>query len=319
MTAVATPMGRAGALVTPIWIVLVAVVVIAALLSDRFLTTPNLLAVLHQGVITGIVALGMTIVLIGGHFDLSSGAIVMLAAVVALLIGPADPAMTVVAVAVPLLCGAAVGTINGLVVCRAGANSIVATIGMQFVIIGLVLAAVSGQHVRAEAMTDTFRALANGRLLGVPVPVYIFAALVVGLGILMSARRFGRHIYAIGGDIETARRAGVPVVRRGVATFALSGTLAALSGVLVASRVGHLDPTSVAQYEFPALTAAVLGGTSLLGGIGRPADTAAAILVVAIITNVMTLMNFQHSAQLLVQGAVLTLAVAFYAWRRGGA
>ncbi len=317
MTTVPMTRRRRAGWVTPIWLVLALVLVLAALVSDRFLSANNLLAVLHQGVITGIVALGMTIVLIGGHFDLSSGAVVMMAAVMALVIGPADPGMTVLAVVVPLLAGALVGTANGLVVCKGRANSIVATIGMQFVIFGAVLAAVSGQHVRTEAMTDAFWALSNARLMGVPLPVLIFAVLVTALSLLMSETAFGRHIYAIGGDAEAARRAGVPVIRRGVATFALSGTLAALSGVLVASRVGHLDPTGVAQYEFPALTAAVLGGTALTGGIGRPADTAAAILVVAVITNVMTLLDMPYASQLLVQGLVLTAAVAFYAWRRG--
>jgi ribose/xylose/arabinose/galactoside ABC-type transport system permease subunit len=306
------------AAVSPIWLVLVAAIVIAALVSNRFLSPANVTAVLHQGVITGIVALGMTIVLIGGQFDLSAGAIVMMAAVFSLTLAAPDAAGTLSAIVLPLLCGAAVGLANGFAVYRAGANSIVATIGMQFALIGLVLAAISGQHVRADGMSDVFHALSNGRFLGVPIPVFLFASLTAVLSILMSETVLGRHVYAIGGDIEAAKRAGIPTVRVGVLTFVLSGTLAAASGVLIASRVGVLDPTSVARYEFPALTAAVLGGTSLSGGIGRPADTAAAILVVAILTNVMTLMNFQYSSQLLAQGVVLTLAVAFYAWRRGG-
>ena len=106
-------------------------------------------------------------------------------------------------------------------------------------------------------------------------------------------------------------------MRNGIATFALSGALAALSGVIIASLVGRVDPTAIGRYEFPALTAAVLGGTSLAGGIGRPTDTAAAILVIAVITNVMTILDYQYPLQLLVQGLVLTGAVAFYAWRRG--
>ena len=92
--------------------------------------------------------------------------------------------------------------------------------------------------------------------------------------------------------------------------------LAALSGVVIASLVGHVDPTAIGRYEFPALTAVVLGGTSLAGGVGRPADTAAAILVLAVITNVMTILDYQYPLQLLVQGIVLTAAVAFYSWQR---
>jgi len=306
-----------GEIVTPIWIVLVAVIVIAALLSDRFLSPYNIATVLQQGVITGIVALGMTIVLIGGQFDLSTGAVVMMAAVMALLIGPSDPTAVLLAVTLPILAGAAIGMVNGLAVYGAGANSIVATIGMQFLVVGAVLAIVSGQHVRADDISAVFTGLAQARPLGVPLPVFIFVALVAALAVVMSSTVFGRHVYGIGGDIEAARRAGVRVVRTGVATFALSGALAALSGVIIAALVGHVDPTAIGRYEFPALTAAVLGGTSLTGGVGRPADTAAAILVVAVITNVMTILDYQYPAQLLVQGVVLTGAVAFYSWRRG--
>ena len=222
------------------------------------------------------------------------------------------------AVILPLLAGAAVGIVNGLAVYRAGANSIVATIGMQFLLIGATLAAVSGQHVRADNIDPLFTAIAHARPFGIPLPVIFFALLTALLAGLMGNTVFGRHVYAIGGDIEAARRAGIRVVRNGIATFALSGVLAALSGVIIASLVGRVDPTAIGRYEFPALTAAVLGGTSLAGGIGRPADTAAAILVVAVITNVMTILDYQYPMQLFVQGLVLTGAVAFYAWQRGG-
>jgi ribose transport system permease protein len=135
----------------------------------------------------------------------------------------------------------------------------------------------------------------------------------------MSRTVLGRHVYAIGGDIEAARRAGIGIVWTGTITFALSGALAALAGVIIAALVGHVDPTAIAKYEFPALTAVVLGGTSLGGGEGRPAETAAAILVVSVITNLMTIMNYQYPVQLLMQGLLLTSAVAFYAHRKGRA
>lgn len=307
-----------GGLASPIWLVLAATVLGAALISDRFLTATNLAAVLQQGVITGLVALGMTIVLIGGQFDLSTGATVMTAAVISLLLGPSTPAGVVLAVGVPLLIGALIGWLNGLIVYRLGGNSIVATIGMQFFLTGAVLALVSGQHVRAEGIHPAYTAMALSRPLGLPLPVYMLAALVIVLAVLMSSTRLGRHIYAIGGDAEAARRAGIDVVRTGISTFALAGVLAALAGVLVAATVGVIDPTAIARYEFPALTAAVLGGTSLAGGVGRPADTVAAIMIVSIITNVMTILNYPVSHQLIVQGLVLAAAVAFYARVREG-
>jgi ribose transport system permease protein len=303
--------------ITPIWIVLVVVIVAASLISHRFLTPYNIVTVLNQGVITGIVALGMTVALIGGEFDLSTGAIVMMAAVMALLLGPSDPLSTIAAIVLPVLAGAAIGWVNGTAVYRARANSIVATIGMQFLVVGAVLAAVKGQHVRADGISAAFTAIANGRVFGLPPSVLVFVALVALLSVLMGRTVFGRHIYAIGGDREAARRAGIDVDRAGTATFMISGALAALSGVLIASLVGHVDPTAIGRYEFPALTAAVLGGVSLSGGVGRPGDTAAAILVLAVVTNVMTILDYQYPVQLLVQGVLLTGAVAFYSWRQG--
>ena len=300
-----------------IYLVLIVVILGAALVSNRFLLPANLIAIFQQAVVTGIVALGMTIVLIGGQFDLSTGAVVMMSAVMALLISPGSGPEAILAVLVPILAGTLIGVANGLAVYAAGANSIVVTIGMQFVIVGVVLAVVSGQHVYPESLIDSFRAIAIARVLGIPMPVVIFAALGALLSILMGKTVFGRHVYAIGGDIEAARRAGIGVVRTGTLTFALSGALAALAGVIIAALVGHVDPTAIAKYEFPALTAVVLGGTSLSGGEGRPAETAAAILAVSVITNLMTIMNYQYPVQLLVQGILLTTAIAFYAYRRG--
>jgi ribose transport system permease protein len=319
LTAIFAPNGRARlpSTVPAIYLVLIAVIVGAALISDRFLTTGNIVAVLQQAVIAGIVALGMTVVLIGGQFDLSTGAIVMMSAVMALLISPEGNIETIIAVSVPVVAGITIGVLNGLAVYAAGANSIVVTIGMQFMVVGVVLAAVSGQHVYPEVLGDSFRALASARLFGIPFPVVTFASLTILLSVLMSKTVFGRHVYAIGGDIEAARRAGIAVIRTGTFTFALSGALAALAGVIIAALVGHVDPTAIAKYEFPALTAVVLGGTSLVGGEGRPANTAAAILVVSVITNVMTILNYQYPLQLLVQGLVLAAAVAFYSYRRG--
>jgi ribose transport system permease protein len=304
---------------SPIWIVLAVVIVLAAVISDRFLVPQNVVAVLQQGVITGLVALGMTIVLIGGEFDLSTGSTVMMAAVVSLLMGPSTPMGLVAAIVVPLGLGGLIGWINGVAVFRAGANSIVTTIGMQFFVLGAVLALVGGQHVRGEAMHPAFSGLALWRPFGVPLPVFLFAALVGLAAVMMAHTVLGRHIYAAGGDRSASTRAGINVTRVGTATFVMSGMLAALAGVIIAAMVGVIDPTAIARYEFPALTAAVLGGTSLAGGVGRPADTAAAILIVSIITNVMTLLDYQYSWQLMVQGVVLTAAVAFYAWQRGEA
>lgn len=316
MTAIALQNRVPARWISPIWIALAVTIIIASLVSDKFLGTANLIAVLQQVVIAGVVALGMNVVLIGGHFDLSTGSIVMMSAVLALLIGPSGLVGTSLAILLPILAGIAVGVMNGIALYKLRANSIVATIGMQFLVLGGTLALVKGQNVRAEEMGQVFNALAHLRILGVPMSVVIFLALVVIVAVVMNSTVFGRHVYAIGGDAEASRRSGVNVDRTGLTTFMISGGLAAVSGVLIASLVGIVDPTAIGRYEFPALTAVVLGGTSLAGGVGRPADTAAAIVALSVITNVMTIMNYQYPLQLMVQGLLLTLAVAFYAWRQ---
>lgn len=301
--------------IEPIWLVLLATIFFSILLSDRFFTTENIINVLHQSVIVGIVAIGMTLVLILGHFDLSTGATLMMAAVLAILLGPTTPGMTVIAILLPIGIGALIGVLNGLIICWLRANSIIATLGMQFAIVGGVLAMVSGAHVRTDGETAFFWSLSNGKLVSIPIPVIIFILLATVASILMHYRVTGRHIYAIGSDLEAARRAGISTTKIGILTFVLSGMFAAVSGILVASRVRHLDPTGITGYEFPALTAAVLGGASLMGGKGRPFDTIAAILTITIVVNIMTLKGFPHSSQLFAQGLILVLAVAYYEFR----
>ncbi|PCH81205.1 MAG: hypothetical protein COB90_05335 [Hyphomicrobiales bacterium] len=304
--------------VQPIWIILSVTLILATLISDRFLTTNNLINVMHHGVIVGIVALGMTLVLILGHFDLSTGAIVMMAAVFSIEIGPVTPTLTILAIILPVLAGTIVGLFNGFIICGLGANSIIATLGVQFTIFGGVLAGVSGAHVRVDAETELFHSLANGYFFAIPNSVFVFFGLALICALVMHSTIFGRHIYAIGGNRDAAIRAGINTTKTGIYTFMISGGFAAVSGVLIASRVRHLDPTGIAGYEFPALTAAVLGGASLMGGEGRPLDTVAAILVITIIGNVMILSGLPHSSQLFAQGIILALAVAYHEYRRRG-
>src|SRR5262245_17753185 len=240
--------------------VLLCAVLLLAATQPSFLTSTNLLNILRQVSIVGILSVGVVIVLVGGHFDLSVGAILTLAAVVSVQMQPVDALGTVLALVVPVALGIGVGLLNGLIVGRLRANSIIVTVGMQFVVTGGVLLYVAGQHVRVDDATPFYVAISGGYLMGVPVPVYLFLALT-GIGhFLMQRTLFGRHLRALGGNLEAARLVGVPVLRCILTTYAISGACAALSGILLASRVRNLDPTVGIGYEFAALTAVVLGG-----------------------------------------------------------
>lgn len=302
--------------IEPIWLALLALILCMALISDVFLSPTNLLNVLRQVTIVGLVAVGMTVALMGGNFDLSVGATVTLAAVVAIDLQPVDPFRTALAIVIPIGLGLAVGLFNGLIVGGLRANSIIVTVGVQFVIIGSVLLYVSGQHVWVENASAFFTAISEGYTLGVPNPVYLLFLAVAAGHLLMTRTVFGRHVLAIGGNLEAARLAGITVTRHITITFAISGCMAALAGILVASRVRNLDPTAGIGYEFAALTAVVLGGTQLTGGQGSLLNTLAAVLILGIIANGMTLLAIAFNTQLLIQGIILVSAVAFDSYRR---
>ncbi len=294
-----------------VWLVLLVVMVLLAITSSNFLTANNLLNILRQVSIVGIVAIGVVVVLVAGNFDLSVGAILTLAAVVSLQMQPVDPPRTLLSVLAPLALGVAVGAINGSMIGWLRANSIIVTVGMQFVVTGCVLLYVAGQHVRVDNATPFYFALSGGYLFGVPVPVYAFLLVTMLCHLLMTRTLFGRYVRAIGGNFEAARLLGVPVARYVLLTYLISGAAASLSGIILASRVRNLDPTVGIGYEFSALTAVVLGGARLSGGQGNVLHTFAGVLILGVIANGMRLFNLPFNMQLLVQGVILVAAVAF--------
>jgi ribose transport system permease protein len=293
-----------------VWIILAIVVALLAVASHNFLTGANLLNILRQVSIVGVVAIGVVIVVVAGNFDLSVGAILTLAAVVSVQMQPTNTVGTILSIVVPLLLGVGVGAVNGSIVGGLRANSIIVTVGSQFVVTGGVLLYVAGQHVRVDGATPFYVAISGGYALGIPMPIYIFAIVVVIGHLIMQETVFGRFLRAIGGNTEAARLVGISVARHVRATYMLSGGAAAISGILLASRVRNLDPTVGIGYEFSALTAVVLGGASLTGGRGDALHTLAGILLLGVISNGMRLFDLSFNLQLLVQGAVLVFAVA---------
>jgi len=293
-----------------VWVVLFGAVVLLAAASPNFLTSANLLNILRQVSIVGILAVGVVIVVVAGNFDLSVGATLTLAAVISLQMQPTDAGRTVLSLALPLVLGLVVGVMNGLIVGRLRANSIIVTVGSQFVVIGCVLLYVAGQHVRVDGATPFYVAISAGYLLGIPIPIYLFLGIVAVGHFLMRYTLFGRFVRAIGGNAEAARLVGVPVARYVALTYMLSGAAAAVSGIVLASRVRNLDPTVGIGYEFSALTAVVLGGASLTGGRGNVPHTLAGVLLLGVISNGMRLFGLSFNLQLLVQGIILITAVA---------
>ncbi|MFM9941797.1 MAG: ABC transporter permease [Hyphomicrobiaceae bacterium] len=296
-----------------IWLILAAIVALLAFGLENFWSTGNLVNIVRQAAIVGLLATGVTVVLIAGHFDLSVGATLMLAAVTSLLMQPLDAGSTTLAIAVPLLVGLTIGAINGGLVGGIGANSIVITVGMQFMLVGATLLLVAGQHVRVDGAAAAYIAIGGGSVAGVPIPVLLMLAVSVLAHIVLTRTLFGRHLAAIGGNPTAAAFVGIPVGRRVAAAYMISGLLAALAGVVLAARVRNLDPTSGAGYELAALTAVVLGGTRLTGGSGSAMNTLAGVLILGVVANAMRLLDLSYSFQLLLQGLVLLAAIAIEA------
>ena len=301
-----------------IWMVFAVLVIGITLLEPKFITSSNILNVLRQVSIVGLVSLGMTVVLIGGNFDLSTGAIVTLAAVVSVNIGPENGANTALAIIIPLILGVLIGIINGLLVGMLKANSIIVTVGTQFMVAGATLIYTGGQHVWVWEPTAFYENISGGYLWGIPNPIFIFLILTFATQIMLLKTPFGRFVYALGNNDEATRLMGVKTNLIRMATYVFSGFTAALAGIVLASRVKNLDPTAGLGYEFQALTAVVLGGTKTNGGEGRIMNTLAGVLTLGIISNSMTLLNISYNMQLLIRGLILLLAVAIDAKRNQG-
>ncbi|HDQ72206.1 MAG TPA: ABC transporter permease [Chloroflexi bacterium] len=293
-----------------IWVVLLIAVVATSIVSPVFLDSRNILNILRQGALLGIVAIGMTFALIGGAFDLSVGATMGLATVIVIKANPATLGSSMGVVVLALLAGLLVGVVNGILVGRFHTNSVVTTIGIRFVVWGVTLIYTRAQHVWAPDMFEPLKALGTGNLWSIPIPVFVFLA-VAALGHLVFSRTtFGRYLYATGGNSTAARLSGINTERIQLISYVLSGLGAAIAGVVIAARVQDVDPSFGIGREFDALTAVVLGGTSLFGGRGSASGTVAGVLLLGVLANAMTLLGISIHYQLMIKGLIVIVAVA---------
>lgn len=277
-----------------------------ALGSSRFLTTGNLLNVLRQTSINAVIATGMTFVILTGGIDLSVGSVLAYAGVImAALLATQLP--LIVSIALVLLLGAAIGAVTGLVITKGKVQPFIATFVSLTILRGATLVFTDGKPI--DAGSEAFAVLGQGYELGIPVPIYIMAA-VVGLAYyILGHTRFGRYVYAIGGNEEAARLSGLRTGLIKIAVYAVSGLVAALAGILLTSRLSSAQPTAGAGYELDAIAAVVVGGTSLSGGSGRITGTLVGALIIGILNNALNLTNVSSYYQMIAKGAIILIAV----------
>jgi ribose/xylose/arabinose/galactoside ABC-type transport system permease subunit len=286
-------------------VALLALVIVAQAQSDTFLTESNLFNIGEQWAPVGVMAVGMTFVLIGGGFDLSVGATYAFSATLAASVVQHDS--TLVAVVLVLGLGAAVGVANGLLVTRIGINALIATLGMAQIVRGLGLVYSDGGTYSTS--NGFFDWLGTGDVGEVPVPLLVLVVLAVVLGVVLARTSFGRNVYAVGGNSGASYLAGVPVARVRILTYVISGMCAALAGMMFLGRVGSAQASAGAGIELQVIAAVLIGGVSIAGGEGAMWRAAVGLSILAVLQNFFNRANVNSFWQSVVQGAIILLAV----------
>jgi ribose/xylose/arabinose/galactoside ABC-type transport system permease subunit len=297
--------------------ILLALVLVAgafAFVEPVFLSSQNLADIARNASFTFIAASMATFVFAAGGLDLSVGSVLGVGAVVGGLTVVDAGAPAPVAVAAAIAAGAAVGTVNGVVIVKFGIPALVATLGMLYGARGVIMIVTEGEPI--FPFPTSFTEFVSGEVAGVPVMALI--ALGVGLAAHVTLRHttFGREMLAIGGNREAARLAGISVDRIAITVYVLAGAAAGLAGILTAARLGTAQASAGTGYELIVLAAVIIGGTSLFGGSATVIGTAIGALLLATLTNGMTVVELSPFYQNVVVGAVIILAVAIDQWRR---
>jgi ribose transport system permease protein len=285
-----------------------AVCIALSLLSDAFLTTNNLLNVLRQTALLFLMASGLTLVILTAGLDLSVGANIGLSACLAAIIIKSTGSPWL-GVATGVGCGAAVGLLNGVLVTALRVPAFVATYGMMWLILGATYFYMGGETV--HGFPPSFRQLGSGYFLGVPIPIYMMLLFLM-LGTLFAQRTvWGQQIYAIGANPAAARLSGIPVERRLVLVYVVSGAMAGLASLILLARVNSAEADIGEHFTLPAIAAVVIGGTSLFGGSGTIVGTLIGALILTLVVNGMNLLQINASWQPLVTGVIILFAVWF--------
>jgi ribose transport system permease protein len=285
---------------------LLALCVLLWALTPHFLTVSNLLNVMEQTTINAVIAAGMTFVIVSAGIDLSVGSLVAVAGVV--LAGALHANMPLaVAIAACLATGFVFGLLNGLAITLGNLPPFIATLGMMSIARGCALLFTDGRPI--SGFDAAFRSVATGRVLGIPAPVIVTAGVFVVAQFVLAETRFGRYVYAIGGNEEATRLSGVNVRLHKTMVYGVSGLASAVAAVLLTARLNSAQPIAGIMYELDAIAATVIGGTSLMGGEGGLGGTIIGALIMGVLRNGLNLLGVSSFVQQIVIGLVIVIAV----------
>lgn len=295
--------------------ILAGLLVVMSVLSPHFLTVDNMETVAKQTAVIGVLAIAQLLVIITGGIDLTAGATLAFSMVISAMMLKAGAPLPACVVAAMVI-GGSVGYVNGFIVTRMGITAFIATLGMQGVLRGASLLITDGLPVSRlpRSVTHWF---GTGTLLYVSVPVLVLAVLAVIFHVLMSRTIFGRQVYALGSNSEATRLAGIDVGSRTRMVYLLAGVLSGIAGILLMGRLSAAQPTAAIGYESNAIAASVIGGASMLGGIGTVWGAIIGAFIMGILTNGFTLLRVNSFVQQSAIGLILIMAVYFDILQRG--
>jgi ribose transport system permease protein len=287
---------------------LIAVCAGLALMSPNFLTIGNSFDVMRQVSINAVIAFGMTLSILLGGIDLSVGSILAVSSVLAAMTMKAGHGGALAA-GIAILAGAGMGSLNGVAIAKGNVAPFIATLGTMTLLRGAALVLSNGSPISGFP-SELFSMLGGGYVARlIPVPVVLMLAMFAVFWFVLSRTVFGRHVYATGGNSEAAKLSGVNTDRVQILVYTISGAMAALAGVILTSRLDSAQPTAGAGYELDAITAVVLGGTSLAGGRGWIFGTLVGALLIGVLNNGLNLMGVSAFYQQVIKGSVILLAV----------
>ena len=279
--------------------------------SEYFFSVRNIMNVSGQLSITLIASIGFAVLLIAGEVDISIGSLLAFVSLPLIEIMNITESVTL-GILLCLLFGIIIGLINGYLSVYLGVSSLIVTLGMLFILRGTVYLYTGQRAISDDLWSEFFFNIGNGKFMGI-VPYSAILSLVI-LGIflfVMHNTSYGRKLYAIGGNKEVARLAGYNIKRLKVSAFVICSFLSSISGIILASRIGSANPYAGDLFEFQVVAAVVLGGVSLVGGIGTLTGAAIGVMILSVISNGLGLLNVETQWQLVVNGIIIIIAVGF--------
>jgi len=289
---------------------LIVLIGIVGILSPSFFTVANLLNVLRQTSINGVIAAGMTFVILTGGIDLSVGSILGFSGAVAASCLASGQSM-LVTIVLTLVIGSGVGLINGIIISKGKLQPFIVTLATMTILRGATLVFTDGKPISLGTGTSAiaFSKIGGGTILGIPTPVVIMIFAFAICYYILTQTKMGRYTYALGGNEEATKLSGLNADRIKMFVYTISGLLASVAAIIITSRLFSAQPTAGDGYELDAIAAVVLGGTSLTGGKGKISKTIVGALIMGVLSNALNLLDVSSYYQMMVKGVVILIAV----------